>query len=187
MRDLETGSLWSQLLGRCMSGDRKGRALELLPGVLTTWGDWKTRHPGTTMLALSRTTERFDAEVWNKPQRFVYGLPMAQGKAARAVTMSRLIRARVVMVGGEDRAVVTMSPKSKRVQAFKALLDGKPRQFRPAGPGRMRDRQTGSEWDLVTGLCVDGPEKGKALTPCPGFLSYRRAWEVFHPDGTIEE
>ncbi len=56
MFDHETQSLWNQFTGRPVVGAlaEEGSELELRirPSVVTTWGDWKARHPGTRVLSL---------------------------------------------------------------------------------------------------------------------------------------
>jgi hypothetical protein len=43
-------SLWSQLLGRAISGPAAGRALRVLDARLVAWADWLAEHPDTTVL-----------------------------------------------------------------------------------------------------------------------------------------
>jgi len=54
MFDDETKSLWSSLTGTPVVGPLVGSGLELnwLPVVTTTWGEWRSRHPETTVLSL---------------------------------------------------------------------------------------------------------------------------------------
>ena len=47
-------SLWSQMMAQGVSGPAAGVSLTPLPAELTTWRDWATRHPQTTVLS-SRT------------------------------------------------------------------------------------------------------------------------------------
>ncbi len=49
--DLETGSLWSQLLSDAVTGPLAGKSLKVLPAENTTWGAWKTVHPDTQVLS----------------------------------------------------------------------------------------------------------------------------------------
>ncbi len=51
--ELADSSLWSQLQFRAVAGPaaQQGLELELLPTVLTHWGDWVRRHPDTTLMA----------------------------------------------------------------------------------------------------------------------------------------
>ena len=47
----ETESLWSQLMGKAVSGAEAGKILEYLPTAYTTWAEWKIRHPETLVLS----------------------------------------------------------------------------------------------------------------------------------------
>jgi len=47
MYDKETNTLWSQLLGEAVSGEKVGTKLEFLPAVMTTWSSWREMHPDT--------------------------------------------------------------------------------------------------------------------------------------------
>jgi hypothetical protein len=46
--DKETGSRWS-VLGRSLSGPRKGQTLRWLPGVMVKWYAWAAEYPGTSI------------------------------------------------------------------------------------------------------------------------------------------
>jgi hypothetical protein len=46
--DKETGSRWS-IVGRAVSGPRKGQALSWLPGVMVKWYAWAASYPATTV------------------------------------------------------------------------------------------------------------------------------------------
>jgi hypothetical protein len=48
-----TESLWNQIQMRAVTGPaaKAGHALKLLPSSMTTWSDWRARHPGTTVLS----------------------------------------------------------------------------------------------------------------------------------------
>ncbi len=49
--DRNTESLWSQILGKAISGTASGQDLEYIPTEFTTWGKWKETHPNTTVLS----------------------------------------------------------------------------------------------------------------------------------------
>ena len=61
MYDKETQSLWSTLEGEPVIGPLVGKGIKLdyLSVVTTTWGEWKKRHPETTVLS-SQTGHRRD-------------------------------------------------------------------------------------------------------------------------------
>jgi hypothetical protein len=49
--DRDTESLWSQILGESISGERVGQKLTAVPISHTTWRDWLKRHPETLLLS----------------------------------------------------------------------------------------------------------------------------------------
>lgn len=191
MRDLETQSLWSHLLGTAMQGKMKGSALEILPASMTTWGEWKQRHPQTTLLALPRTAKRFTESVWKNPAAFIYGITPHAGTEPIAVAMPLLQKQKLIQAKDKGEFYLfTFSDKGKRAQAFSRVLDDKksspPLVFQLSQEkGSMRDTLTQSTWDIVTGECTKGQLEGKQLKLLPGTVSFKRAWETFFPDGTM--
>lgn len=49
--DTSTESLWSQILGRAVTGPRRGERLPPIPVVHTTWDAWRKRHPDSFVLS----------------------------------------------------------------------------------------------------------------------------------------
>jgi hypothetical protein len=49
--DHATESLWSQIMGKAVSGPRQGELLASLPVVHTRWSDWLARYPDTYVLS----------------------------------------------------------------------------------------------------------------------------------------
>ncbi len=186
MRDLETETLWSHLLGRGMRGELQGIELEMLPASMTTWAEWKEQQPTTTLLAMSRTADRYDAGAWKSPEKFVYGIPLGAGLPSPAVSLEKLQQAGVVMVELKSvNLVVTHEGKGGGVKAFEAIVDGKAVSFSSSGERAMTDSSTNSEWDIVTGKARSGPMKGRALRELPGTVSFLKAWESFYPDDQV--
>ncbi len=60
MYDKKTQSLWNTLWGKPVIGPLVGKNIELdyLSVVTTTWGEWKERHPETTVLSLKTGHQR---------------------------------------------------------------------------------------------------------------------------------
>ncbi len=54
MYDRQTNSLWSQLEGKPVIGKlvNRGSELRVLPLTITTWGEWRRKHPRTKVLSL---------------------------------------------------------------------------------------------------------------------------------------
>ena len=68
---------------------------------------------------------------------------------------------------------------------FGRELDGRVLTFESAGPGRYRDRETGSTWN-VFGRATSGPLAGRRLDPIPHGNHFWFAWAVFMPDTRVE-
>lgn len=60
MYDHQTNSLWSTLQGRPVVGPLVNQNIQLasLPVVTTTWGEWKRRHPDSSVLSLETGYDR---------------------------------------------------------------------------------------------------------------------------------
>ena len=124
MRDAETGSLWSHLLGEAMQGPLKGARLEVLAGVMTDWKTWRKEHPDTTVVTLPRTAREFRRELYRKPERFVLGI--VENDDVAAYPFDALDRRRVAndRVGDEALAVFySDGDDEKIVAAKKKFLD----------------------------------------------------------------
>ena len=55
----------------------------------------------------------------------------------------------------------------------------------PGGEFLLRDQETGSTWQALTGRAIDGPLAGTALTRLPSFYSFWFAWSDFHPSTEV--
>jgi len=67
---------------------------------------------------------------------------------------------------------------------FVPQLDGRSLTFSPAGPGRFRDKETGSTWDIL-GRAVEGELAGQRLPAVPHGNHFWFAWSVFQPEGRL--
>ena len=52
--DDQTETFWSQMTGVALVGPLTGQRLKWIPSEVTTWRDWKARHPKTTILVPPR-------------------------------------------------------------------------------------------------------------------------------------
>lgn len=70
MEDLETGTLWSHITGEALDGELAGRQLEILPGVHTSWAEWRAEHPATLLLKKGEeiTSSRYEG-YFTDPER----------------------------------------------------------------------------------------------------------------------
>ena len=183
MRDEETGSLWSHLLGKCMRGELKGEKLESLPSVITDWRTWKKQYPDTDAMIWPRDTveyAKFNTSYYQKRgmQKFVAGLVSAgKAKAYRFEDLNRLPLINDQFAG--TPIVVHFDAKSGAVWAFARDLGKQTLQFE-FRENRVVD-QTGRAWNLKTGRTEDD-EPPKELKPLVVIPSFAQAWKTFHPD-----
>jgi len=185
MRDLETGSLWSLLLAKGMTGDMKDHGLKTIPSDLTTWVKWKSMHPDTTVLNISRSNNRFVREFYDEPRGFVFGF-VADGP--HHVSLETLRKARVMsfdlkrspLIATFDETTFSTHLFSRRIKdqelSFELVAAETPTTV------LMKDAQTQSVWDAYTGEAIEGPLKGTRLEQEIGTIAYSRNWKAFHPE-----
>ena len=181
MLDLETKSLWSHILGKAMKGKMEGTELEVLPSVMTDWGTWRRDHPGTTVLNLSRTKDWFSNEFYLNAADFVYGWQI--GRQAYHCALGILQEDPVLNLDFDGWPVlVTHDPEGTGIQMLNRKVGDRTLLFDAKGKHLICDRETGSTWNRNTGVALEGPMKGEQLAHEIGMISYRKAWNVFHPD-----
>ena len=144
MVDSETESLWSQLLGKAMEGDLKGTMLETFPSTMVDWKTWKTDHPDTTVLALSRTNRQFIREFHENVDRFVLGLRTLS--VAKSYGFAALQKESVINDEFDDEPVmVVFRPDSAGGRAFIRKVEGRTLQFESEDQGKtLQDTETKS-------------------------------------------
>ena len=180
MIDHETGSFWSHMLGEAMKGPLVGTKLEAIPSVMTTWKAWKSDHPETTVLSMPRTHVRYVRESLRRDDGLVIGL--AKNGQSRTWDLSLLVDHPVVNDAFlKDPVLVLFDQKSFTATIYDRKLDDRILSFH-LKDGKLRDRETKSEWNPRTGVAITGPMKDKPLKLRPGIISDAAAWAQFHPD-----
>ncbi len=181
MSDVETKTEWSHLLGRGMAGKLKGRKLKPVITDMITWSVWKEQHPDTTVLDMSRTSRKYSSQFYRDPNRFVFGfevngqayaLPMTDMKANPVHQFSK----------GKQPFLATFDREGAVTHLFERHVDGRVLDFEQVNDLIMTDQQTASHWNRRDGNCVQGEQQGKMLTQRVGIMSFRNAWQNFHPD-----
>ena len=201
MYDHQSNTLWSQFLSRGVKGPLVNQALEIVPAVQTTWGQWLNLHPDTLVLDKRGSYQSDTYEGYyrggsagilgeaNKDKRLprkelVMG--MVVSGQAKAYPFGLISEQTVINdhFAGEE-VVVTFEPISESGAAFDRRLNGRTLTFEPAGEREgvalMRDLETGSLWQVLTGQAVDGPLFGQRLERLPSHYSFWFAWSDFHP------
>ena len=185
MRDIETGSLWSHILGRCMKGEHEGAELPFIPGTVTTWSDWIAKYPQTSVLNLSRKTFDYQRFAFSEPSNYVIGIKV--GQTVKAYTFAYLVENPIVQeqVAGTP-IVVAFNPKTTRALVFEGSIDGESIRFEDGYlDGLLIDQKTKSRWDPWSGTAISGELAGRTMLSRYGIISFRKAWEMFYPDSSI--
>lgn len=181
MYDRETNSLWSHILGEAMQGQLQGTRLQQIPSVMTDWKTWRTDHPETTVLLISRTSTEYRREFYQRPERFVLGI--AEGGKPKAWGFDDLARASVVNDQWNDtRVLVAFDRESLTARLYDRTIDDRSLTFRIAEGKALIDEETKSTWEPTTGRAIAGPLAGRYLTPLPAIVSYKHVWFKFHPN-----
>lgn len=177
------------------------QALEIVPAVQTTWQQWLSLHPDTLVLD---KRGRYQGDTYegyyrggsagilgesNKDRRLP-GKELVMGMTvsglAKAYPFSAIAERSVINdhFAGEE-VVVTFESLSESGAAFQRRLDGRTLTFEPSAPrdgvALMRDQETGSLWQVLTGQAVEGPLFGERLERLPSHYSFWFAWSDSHP------
>ena len=207
-QDRETRTRWQQETGEAFDGPHKGQRLEIHPFLITTWAEWRARHPKTAVMTpVPGLSELYDL-MWRTIQartpdragppsdRTLRGeedsrLPayepvvgLEAGAATRAYPLDLLRKERVVndQPGGEPVLVVYV-PDSDTVTVFARRLGTRTLTFNLRGSDLV-DGETGSRWNAY-GECLDGELKGSRLKALVGVRQFWWAWAAFYPGADI--
>lgn len=200
MYDRQTDSLWNQFTGRPVMGRLTGSGIELrvLPVTLTTWRQWRARHPGTRVLALNTGYARDYSPgaaygaYFSSPQLLypalvsdhrlrrkdlIFGVRVPGGVkawpladfAGEAVINDRVGFVDIVLIG---------DPQGLGARAYRA--DG--HNFVRGAPGELVSNG-GARWH-VTESSLIGPG-GESLPRLPGHVAYWFAWAGYFENAQL--
>lgn len=210
MYDRSTETLWRQFTGEPVVGSLvdSGIKLEVLPVLLTTWGDWLATHPDTTVLDPEtgyypadlyspewdpqsiyhslRQQPETSFPVWDKSGRLpekseVLGL--IAGGEARAYPMEVLRQQPVLndTLGGHSLVVITPgdSAGSRAYQREGLQSSSISLGGRRAAEVFVMD-QGGEKWRMEEEALVNVDDPTQRLGRLPGHVSYWFGWYAFH-------
>lgn len=205
MRDEETGSVWQQVSGKCISGAFRGRQLELAPSDEMTVALWKQEAPAGMVLAPDpKYVPKYAGPDWESgiqklptvvtfsdtalPLReLVVGIALdGVAKAYPVATLQRETLTQDVLAG--TPLVLAVGPDQNSIRAFVRRIPGDDREtefYKTNGQEwTMMDAATASLWNF-RGCAVFGPARGKCLPRVSILKDYWFDWREYHPDTLI--
>ena len=207
MKDMETGTFWSQVSGRAIHGPENGSSLEPVPAVVTTWGEWLRLHPDTLVLEKEPLEESpYEAyfasdrslgifEGINPDPRLpgkeiVLGVRLNGSTVAYSLERSEERAFLNDTVGGEP--ILVVFDTGSHVPAVYSRRLGE-KTIEAARWLRLDDREggtvledlLGNRWNPLSGEAVEGPLKGELLQPVPAFTVYWFVWARFYPETAL--
>ena len=207
MYDHQTESLWSHLVGAAIRGPLKGEQLKPLQSMFTRWETWRRLYPSSKVLNSGRKplfgslrdpyesyyrsrdtgiipTRLSDKRIY--PKEYVLGLVL--NDKAKAYPFSALSRESVVndTFHGVPLLVVFDAETATGV-IFKRKVEGKNLSFKKVQRSDKKgfllvEDTTGSVWNGLTGIAVQGKLKGKKLKPLPTTPSFWFGWVDHYPN-----
>lgn len=182
----------------------KGQRLEILPSVQTTWARWVGQHPDTKVLYKEQAIRNSRYEGYFKdPNRIgifrthwlmermpgkniVHGI--TSGPHAIAITDEKLGAGQVLNIKVGNDPLVVIRAADGGVRAYVSQIGGQTLHFHRTGqPPVIKDKETGSTWDLGKGVCRTGTLKGNTLDEVVVNLAFWFAWSSFYPNTEVED
>ena len=156
--DHETETFWEQMSGRAIVGPWTGKRLKWLPHELTTWGEWKKKHPKTTVLKPVFNGVRYDAanryyRQYRERGRHLYPLHVKLDETYLEM----------------EQVVIVDRGKGARAYPLKELIEGVTQD----GDLRIARKDT-----LIRVTTKDGKR-------VPHMTGYWFAWCAYYPKGTV--
>ena len=207
MYDHRTETLWSQVLGQAIKGALRGNRLEVVPSLITSWGEWKTEHADTKVLSAEEMGRKAEEIIdpyasyytsgaagvtgWSnendllEAKELVVGVQVGEevrGYPFEVVHSSGLINDRL----NDIPLLLAFVPDLQTVAVFRAEIDGQTLTFSVGdAPGLVRDDQSGSLWEVQTGRAIEGSLAGNELPRLAAPLVYWFAWSDIHTNSDV--
>jgi len=204
MADRSTGSVWTHFDGRVLTGElaENDIHLQIEPIIHTTWTDWVTLYPETTVLDwYSEFTGRyrkiepgrgglgpqFLQTLLNIDERLPGNdlvLGVSLGSSERAYVLADFGEQPTVLHDtlGEQPIVIFLHGENTFALAYSRMLDGEELQFSMNAESIVD--AGGTQWDL-TGRAVAGPLAGSQLDYVTSFVTEWYGWAAYHPQTSI--
>lgn len=163
--DRRTGSLWSQIMSKAITGPLKGMMLPAVPASHTTWRNWRRRHSTTTVLSTDtgfrRNYRRSPYLDYARSRELMFPVKEKNSQFRnKALVLG-------VRLGTVSRAYPFDELRKNAAESFEDVIAGRPVTI-----------EWSEEDDFARVLDADGEE-------LPSVIAYWFAWYAFHPDTEI--
>ena len=181
LRDDKTKSIWNPLTGQCVAGPLKGKKMQRVSLLTTTWDSWKQLNPQSDVLTGPQTSyPEVILDGSNSGSKYVsgvstacapdtFGLGIRGSKQQLFVPLDSMSDFRGGLVSGRldnQTVVVFFDVANETAQCYYSTTNSsEPLKFstEKSKPGRYV-ADDGSVFDFL-GRCQTGPRQGQHLTP----------------------
>ncbi len=206
MYDRQSGSLWSQVSGIAIMGDRVGQSLEAFPALHMTWKEWESLHPETLVLDKGGDGHRspYSRYFDDKRRLGIFGRTnvdnrldgkdIVQGARVDDIPIVfpfKDLRERPLInyKVGDNPILIVFSRAGKSAAVFSRRLGDRTLSFRNLkredGLLSMQDIETNTVWSALEGEALSGPLEGSRLTFVPSTSVFWFGWRGFFPNTLI--
>ena len=164
--DRDTESLWSQILGKSVAGERVGKSLTPIPISHTTWRDWQQKHPSTLVMSdntgYSRDYRRDPYAGYEKSRSTYFTV---NNEAPDTYHPKEIVAG--LAIDGVYKAYPFIELEKQGKQRFSDSVNGTKFNF---------------DWDTNNRSISISDAAGKPVASIQGFWF---AWFAFHPDTEV--
>lgn len=201
MFDKQTESEWLHVTAECVMGPLKGKTLEMEATRLITWKEWKALYPQTTVMETRRkwSPKSYERNDFAKAvSRSKLGLNVVVQHQSKLYPYSALETEQVINDSFQKTPLATVYvPQAACAVAWDRRVDGMVLTFEPHVASnretasddnerfQLKDKQTGSLWNPLSGKAISGPQKGKQLKPLIAIPIRSSRYRGLYPEGEV--
>lgn len=214
MQDLETKTYWSHHSLKALDGPLKGKSLQIVAHVETTWAEWKRSYPNSHFVEKSDTWVKGNVDLWKpytddpdvtgqigvgtKDPRLpgkTLCVGLWRGKESVCYVLSEVDKGPRQPYFANEMLdgipiVLVADPTRRTVASYVSTVAGRKLKFSRmtrAADGRtvLVDKGTGSTWDVLSGRAIAGRLRGARLAPFPHLAGYWFSWCEHYPGSRL--
>ncbi len=184
MYDRQSGSFWSQISGRAISGKSVGRRLTQIAASVEPWSTWVKYMPNGLVLRAGAYRRGSDAgrPTMQLRQGAVIGVTL--GEQSRAFYVDEILERRIVNAEIGGHPILVYVGPGKTIRVFDRRLQATTLTFEMTGD-ELTDLETGTLWPPLTGVASQGKLNRQSLVRLPAVIVDDWAWRSFYPESSF--